>query len=161
MFPFSVPITISNLLNFVLANLDGDTHVEALTNICQMGTGEAPDKCIARTRRLCLDIIEQLLQDYRKLRRHLSFLNKKIARNKRKIILFKLEHIKDIHFILSSTIDLSKDRKKAQLIKRKFFKYYNIIRSLEIDEKLDKRSSESQNAVHASTTKRERIRSEL
>ncbi|XP_011704422.1 PREDICTED: thioredoxin domain-containing protein 11 isoform X2 [Wasmannia auropunctata] len=168
-FPFSVPITIPNLLNFVLANLDGDSHVEALTNICQMGTGEVPDKCIARTRRLCLDIIEQLLQDYRKLRRHLSFLDKKIARNKRKIILLKLEHIKDIHFILGSTVDLSKDRKKAQLIKRKFFKYYNTIRSLETDEKIEKRSYESQGAVHVptvkptikSTVKRERIRSEL
>ncbi|XP_071574071.1 thioredoxin domain-containing protein 11 isoform X2 [Temnothorax nylanderi] len=160
-FPFSVPITIPNLLNFVLANLNGDSHVEALTNICQMGTGEAPDKCIARTRRLCLDIIEQLLQDYRKLRRHLSFLNKKIARNKRKIILLKLEHIRDMNFILGSTVDLSKDRKKAQLIKRKFFKYYNVIRSLETNEKIEKQSYEFQGVVHAATIKRERIRSEL
>ncbi|KYN11957.1 PREDICTED: thioredoxin domain-containing protein 11 isoform X1 [Trachymyrmex cornetzi] len=160
-FPFSVPITIPNLLNFVLANLDGDSHVEALTNICQMGTGEAPNKCIARTRRLCLDIIEQLLQNYRKLRRHLSFLDKKIARNKRKIILLKLEHIKDIHLILGSTVDLSKDRKKAQLIKRKFFKYYSTIRSLKIDEKIEKQNYKSQDVVHAPTVKRERIRSEL
>jgi len=126
-----------------------------------MGTGEAPNKCIARTRRLCLDIIEQLLQNYRKLRRHLSFLDKKIARNKCKIILFKLEHIKDIHLILGSTVDLSKDQKKAQLIKRKFFKYYNTIRSLKIDEKIEKQSYKSQNVVHAPTLKRERIRSEL
>ncbi|XP_024891528.1 thioredoxin domain-containing protein 11 isoform X1 [Temnothorax curvispinosus] len=160
-FPFSVPITIPNLLNFVLANLNGDSHVEALTNICQVGTGEAPDKCIARTRRLCLDIIEQLLQDYRKLRRHLNFLNKKIARNKRKIILLKLEHIRDMNFILGSTVDLSKDRKKAQLIKRKFFKYYNVIRSLETNEKIEKQSYEFQGVVHAATIKRERIRSEL
>ncbi|KAL0119644.1 hypothetical protein PUN28_007820 [Cardiocondyla obscurior] len=160
-YPFSVPITIPNLLNFVLANLDGDSHVEALTNICQVGTGEAPDKCIARTRRLCLDIIEELLQDYRKLRRHLSFLNKKIVRNKRKIILLKLEHIKDIHLILGSTVDLSKDPKKTRLIKRKFFKYYNVIKSLETDEKIKKQSSESQSAVHATPTKRDNLRSEL
>jgi len=124
-----------------------------------MRTSEAPNKCIARTRRLCLDIIEQLLQDYRKLRRHLSFLDKKVARNKRKIILFKLEHIKDIHFILGSTIDLNKDRKKAQLIKKKFFKYYNTIRLLETDEKIEKRNYKSQSA--ASFVKRKRIRSEL
>lgn len=145
----------------MLANLDGDSHVEALINICQVGTGKAPEKCIARTRRLCLDIIEQLLQDYRKLRRHLSFLNKKIARNKRKIILLRLEHIKDIHFILGSTVNLSKDRKKAQLIKRKFFKHYNIIKSLEIDEKIEKQSYKSQDVVHALIAKQERIRSEL
>ncbi|XP_020280773.1 thioredoxin domain-containing protein 11 isoform X2 [Pseudomyrmex gracilis] len=130
-FPFSVPITIPNLLNFVLANLDGDSHVEALTNVCQSGTGEAPDKCIARIRWLCLDIIEQLLRDYRKLRRHLNHLDKDIARNRRKIIFFKLEHIRDIHFILSSTVDLGKDRKKAQLIRKKFRNYYEVLRLLE------------------------------
>ncbi|XP_050461640.1 thioredoxin domain-containing protein 11 isoform X2 [Cataglyphis hispanica] len=157
-FPFSVPITIPNLLNFVLANLNGDSHIEALINVCQAGTGEAPDKCITRIRWLCLDIIEQLLRDYRKLRRHLNFLDKKIARNKRKIILFKLEHIKDIHLILGSTIDF--DRKKAQLIKRKFHKYYKVIRLLETDNKVERRHlNKSKNAV--STAKRELIRSEL
>ncbi|KAL6259352.1 hypothetical protein P5V15_009267 [Pogonomyrmex californicus] len=160
-FPFSVSITIPNLLNFVLANLNDDSHIEALINICQMGTGEAPDKCIARTRRLCLDIIEQLLQDYRKLRRHLSFLDKKITRNKRKIILLKLEHIKDIHFILGSIVNLNKDRKKVQLIKRKFSKYYNMIRLLELSEKMEKQNYEFQGATHTSTINRERIRSEL
>lgn len=142
----------------MLANLNGDSHIEALINVCQAGTGEAPDKCITRIRWLCLDIIEQLLRDYRKLRRHLNFLDKKVARNKHKIILFKLEHIKDIHLILGSTIDL--DRKKAQLIKRKFHKYYKVIRLLETDNKIERRHlNKSKNAV--STAKRELIRSEL
>jgi len=144
-FPFSVPITIPNLLNFVLANLDGDSHIEALINVCQAGTGESPDKCIARTRWLCLDIIEQLLRDYRKLRRHINFLNKKVTRNKRKIILLKLEHIKDIHFILGSTIDLGKDQRKVQLIRKKFHKYYNVIRLLETSDMI--RHQESRNAM--------------
>lgn len=143
----------------MLANLDGDSHIEALTNVCQTGTGEAPDKCIARTRWLCLDIIEELLRDYRKLRRHLSFLDKKIARNKRKIILLKLEHIKDIHFILASTDDLSRDRKKAQLIRRKFHKYYEAIRLLE--NQVEGRHYDSKSAVHAPTVERETKRSEL
>lgn len=145
----------------MLANLNGDSHIEALINICQAGTGEAPDKCITRIRWLCLDIIEQLLLDYRKLRRHLNFLDKKVARNKRKIILFKLEHIKDIHLILGSTIDLDrkKDRKKAQLIKRKFHKYYKVIRLLEIDNKIERRHFKSKDAIP--TAKRELLRSEL
>ncbi|EZA61446.1 hypothetical protein DMN91_003951 [Ooceraea biroi] len=159
-FPFSVPITIPNLLNFVLANLDGDSHVEALINVCQAGTGESPDKCIARTRWLCLDIIEQLLRDYRKLRRHSSFLNKKITRNKRKIILLKLEHIKDIHFILGSTVDLGKDRRKVQLIRRKFRKYYSVTRSLDTGDKIWRQ--ESQNTTRMPTDiKQKPIRSEL
>ncbi|CAL1678301.1 unnamed protein product [Lasius platythorax] len=132
-FPFSIPITIPNLLNFVLANLNGDSHVEALINICQAGTGEAPDKY------------------------------KKVARNKRKIILLKLEHIKDIHLILGSTIDLDrkKDRKKAQLIKRKFQKYYSVIRLLETDNKIERRHFTFKDAVHTPTAKRELMRSEL
>lgn len=142
-FPFSVPITIPNLLNFVLANLDGDSHVEALTNVCQSGTGEAPDKCIARIRWLCLDIIEQLLRDYRKLRRHLNHLDKDIARNRRKIIFFKLEHIRDIHFILSSTVDLGKEHKKAQLIRKKFRNYYEVLRLLETGNRTKERRYES------------------
>lgn len=145
MFPFSVPITIPNLLNFVLANLDGDSHVEALINVCQAGTGELPDKCIARTRWLCLDIIEQLLRDYRKLRRHLGCLNKTVTRNKRKLILLKLGHIKDVHFILGSTVDLGKDRRKVQLIGRKFRKYYNAVRLLETGSEVW-RPEESRNA---------------
>ncbi|XP_014489487.1 PREDICTED: thioredoxin domain-containing protein 11 [Dinoponera quadriceps] len=160
-FPFSVPITIPNLLNFVLANLDGDSHVEALTNICQAGSGEAPDKCIARTRWLCLDIIEQLLHDYRKLRRHLSFLDKKTARNKRKIILLKLEHIKDIHFILGSTVNLAEDRKKAQLIREKFCKYYKAVKMLETSDKVENKHYTSNSTGHSSSPEREMKRSKL
>jgi len=146
----------------VLANLDGDSHIEALLNICQAGTGEAPDKCITRTRWLCLDIIEQLLQDYRKLRRHLNFLDKKVALNKCKIILFKLEHIKNIHLILGSIVDLDRkeDRKKAQLIKKKFHKYYQVIRLLEANNKMESRHFKSTNVVP--TAEREKLmRSEL
>lgn len=161
MFPFSVPITIPNLLNFVLANLDGDSHVEALTNICQAGSGEAPDKCIARTRWLCLDIVEQLLHDYRKLRRHLSFLDKKTARNKRKIIFLKLEHIKDIHFILGSTVNLAEDRKKAQLIREKFCKYYKAVRMLETNNELEGRQYKSNSTEPALSPRRERKTSKL
>lgn len=145
----------------MLANLDGDSHVEALTNICQAGTGEAPDKCIARTRWLCLDIIEQLLRDYRKLRRHLNFLDKKTARNKCKIILLKLEHIKDIHFILGSTVNLAEDRKKAQLIREKFCKYYKVIRMLETSNKMEERQYKPNNTGHTSSPKREMKRSKL
>lgn len=135
MYPFSLPITIPNLVNFVLANLDGDSHVEALVNICKSGAGEVPDLCIARTRWLCLDIIQQLLRDYRKLRRHVSLLGRINAKNKRKIILLKLAHMKDIHLILGSTTDLREDRLKAKLIRKKYRKYYKSIRSLDLDSK--------------------------
>ncbi|KAF3422717.1 hypothetical protein E2986_01980 [Frieseomelitta varia] len=159
-YPFSLSITIPNLVNFILANLDEDSHVEALVNICQSGAGMIPDACIARTRWLCLDIIQQLLRDYRKLIRHIAILGRTSARNKRKVILLKLAHIKDIHLILSSTIDLREDQYKVKLIRKKYRKYYKNIRSLELDSKINSNQVEDlyqeQNVLE-----RKMIRSEL
>lgn len=130
-FPFSIPITIPNLLNFILANLDGDSHVEALVNICQLGF-ERPDKCIRRIRWFCLDIIEKLFRDYRKLRRHSTvLLDKKLIDRKQRIILLQLKHIRDIHLVLGSTNDLSKNQRKVQLIRQKFRKYYEVMMLLD------------------------------
>ncbi|XP_053997543.1 thioredoxin domain-containing protein 11 [Hylaeus anthracinus] len=159
-YPFPLPITIPNLINFVLANLDGDSHVEALINICQSEAGEQPDTCIVRTRWLCLDIIQQLLRDYRKLIRHTNMLGKQNARYKRNIILLKLAHIKDIHLILSSTTDLRKDKHKVKLIRKKYRKYYKSIRLIELDSKMN--STQPENAIQQNNAfERKSIKSEL
>ncbi|XP_076235229.1 thioredoxin domain-containing protein 11 [Calliopsis andreniformis] len=159
-YPFSLPITIPNLVNFVLANLDGDSHVEALVNICQSGTGELPDTCIARTRWLCLDIIQQLLRDYRRLMRHISLLGRKVARNKRKLILLKLAHIKDVHLILGTTTDLKEDQHKVKLIRQKYRKYYKNISLSQLDSKMN--STRTENTIlQQNVFKRETVKSEL
>lgn len=159
-YPFSLPITIPNLVNFVLANLDGDSHVEALVNICESGAGEQPDTCIARTRWLCLDIIQQLLRDYRKFIRHINLFERKSARNKRKLILLKLSHIKEIHLMLGSIIDLKKDQHKVELIRKKYRKYYRNIRLIELDSKMN--STRTEVAIPQQIVSgRERIKSEL
>ncbi|XP_043258314.1 thioredoxin domain-containing protein 11 isoform X1 [Colletes gigas] len=159
-YPFSLPITIPNFINFVLANLDGDSHVEALVNICQSGTGELSDTCIVRTRWLCLDIIQQLLRDYRKLIRHVNLLGKKNARNKRKIILLKLAHIKDIHLILGSTTDLREDQHKVKVIRKKYRKYYKSIRLIELDSKMNSHQLEEA-ILQKNVFERKTIKSEL
>ncbi|KOC69381.1 Thioredoxin domain-containing protein 11 [Habropoda laboriosa] len=159
-YPFFLPVTIPNLVNFILANLDGDSHVEALVNICQSGAGEDPDACIARTRWLCLDIIQQLLRDYRKILRHISRLGRISARNKRKIILLKLAHIKDIHLILGSTIDLREDQHKVKLIRKKYRKYYKSIRSLELGNKINS-TKMNDPLQEQNVTKKKMIKSEL
>ena len=159
-YPFSLPITISNLVNFVLANLDEDSHVEALVNICHSGAGEIPDVCIARTRWLCLDIVQQLLRDYRKLIRHSSLIGRRSAKNKRKVILLKLAHIKEIHLILGSTNDLKKDQHKVKLIRKKYKKYYKNIRSIEIDSKINIGES-TINPLQQNITEKKAIKSEL
>nr|XP_012152596.1 PREDICTED: thioredoxin domain-containing protein 11 isoform X3 [Megachile rotundata] len=159
-YPFSLPVTISNLVNFVLANLDGDSHVEALVNICQSGAGEIPNVCIARTRWLCLDIIQQLLRDYRKLIRHISLIRRN-TKNKKKIILLKLAHIKDIHLILGSTDDLRKDQHKVKFIREKYKKYYELIRSIEVDSKQSVTESTTNSLLRQNVIEKKTIKSEL
>lgn len=159
-YPFSLSVTIPNLVNFILANLDGDSHVEALVNICQSGAGIVPDACIARTRWLCLDIIQQLLRDYRKLIRHITLLGRLSAKNRRKVILLKLAHIKDIHLILGSTIDLREDQHKVKLIRQKYRRYYKSIRSLELDSKVNSTQMEELHQEQ-NVLERRMIKSEL
>ncbi|XP_076292907.1 thioredoxin domain-containing protein 11 isoform X2 [Lasioglossum baleicum] len=161
MYPFSLPITIPNLVNFVLANLDGDSHVEALVNICESGAGEQPDTCIARTRWLCLDIIERLLRDYRKFIRHINLLERKSAKNKRKIILSKLAHIKDIHLMLGSTNDLRNDQRKVKLIRKKYRKYYRNIRLQELDSQMTNSTRTEKAIPRRNISQRKTIKSEL
>ncbi|XP_051156693.1 thioredoxin domain-containing protein 11 [Leptopilina boulardi] len=130
-FPFTLPVTIANLLNFVLANLEGDSHVEALINICHIGAGESHKDCVIRIRWLCLDIIDDLLRQYRQLRRHdSSLLEKRIANKKWRLILLKLNHIKSVHLILESTDNLVKDIEKVKIIQNKFKHYYRILSQL-------------------------------
>ncbi|XP_015608172.1 thioredoxin domain-containing protein 11 isoform X2 [Cephus cinctus] len=147
-FPFSLPITIRNLLNFVLANLDGDSNVEALVNVCHIGAGEPSSDCVARIRWVCLDIIEELLREYRKLRRKLSLMNKRTACNKRRSILLKLQHIRDVHLILGSTNDLRKDVDKVRVIQEKYRTYYRDLMALDVYseaiEDVSKRTDEKQ-----------------
>ncbi|XP_063995594.1 thioredoxin domain-containing protein 11 [Diachasmimorpha longicaudata] len=122
-YPFSLPITIPNLLNFVLANLNDDSHIEALVNVCHTGAGEPPKDCVARIRRLCLDIIHNQLGIYRKLRRQSRYLPKMTLSDKRREILRRLKHIREIHLILSTVDDLETDEKFFTILK-KFRAYY-------------------------------------
>ncbi|XP_011310287.1 thioredoxin domain-containing protein 11 [Fopius arisanus] len=122
-YPFTLPITIPNLLNFVLANLNDDSHIEALVNVCHTGAGEPPKDCVARIRRLCLDIIHNQLAIYRKLRRQRQYLSKMTISNKRREISRRLELVREIHLILSSVDDLETDLEKFSKILQKFRAY--------------------------------------
>ena len=153
-------MTIPNLLNFIIANLEGDSHVEALVNVCHLGSGEPPKDCVARTRRICLDIIENLLHGYRKIRRDRDVVCKITASNKRRKILLKLEHIRDIHLILSSVDNLMTDHRAFQQISHKFKVYYKNLVAL------DKRNSKVRTVRKAERkekiiAKQDNIRDEL
>ncbi|XP_043282254.1 thioredoxin domain-containing protein 11 [Venturia canescens] len=129
-YPFALPITIRNLLNYVLANLEGDSHVEALVNICSYGSGEPPQDCVARTRRLCLEIIDKLLMNYRRSRRSRESLSKKRASHVRREILLKLEHMREVHLILGSVDNLRTEDGKLEQIRQKFKTYYKNLAAL-------------------------------
>lgn len=100
--------------------MDGDSHVEALVNICHIGSGESPKNCVARIRRVCLDTIENYLKYYRKFRRDKNNLTKQKITKQRRYILYKLEHIRDMHLILSTVEDLKINIDKYQLLNDKF-----------------------------------------
>ncbi|KAH0546366.1 thioredoxin domain-containing protein 11 [Cotesia glomerata] len=146
-FSSNLPITVPNLLSFVLANLERDTHIEALLNICHVGAGESPEKCVSRIRRYCLDTIQNYLHTYRILLRQYQsndnknnnsssssnqdILYKTEVGKKRREILFKLEHVRDVHLLLSSIQDLKNEEDKYKVLLKKFRTYRNDLLSME------------------------------
>lgn len=114
LYPWQLPVSVGNLLGFVLANLDQESHVEALINVCAAGAGGSPSACLARIRWLCLDILEDHLRDLRRLRRsRLSIVDRARARM---ILLLRLEHVRQVHLLLGSTGDLGKDTAKVKIL---------------------------------------------
>ncbi|XP_057319444.1 thioredoxin domain-containing protein 11 [Microplitis mediator] len=151
-FPSNLPITIPNLLSFVLSNLEQDTHIEALLNVCHIGAGESPEKCVSRIRRYCLDTIQNYLHAYRKLLRQQQgndnnkninddnddddddgnsdvLFKRQIAKKKREILL-KLEHVRDVHLLLSTIEDLQNEGDKYKELVKKFRTYRSNLSSM-------------------------------
>ncbi|XP_034935318.1 thioredoxin domain-containing protein 11 [Chelonus insularis] len=130
-YPSMLPITIPNLLNFVIANLEMDKQIEALINVCHIGAGEYPGTCISRVRALCLDTIQTYLKKYRRIMRQKNLLPKPDVKNKQREILLKLEHVWNIHLLLGSVEDLKNDKKYMTI----FDKYKNYYKNLKLIEK--------------------------
>lgn len=132
MFPFDLPISIPNLVSFVLANLEGDTYVEALINICHVGAGESPRDCVRRIRLVCLDLTEEYLRAHRRLQRHLSLSsNRQSVSRRKRHLLVQLEHIRVVHLLLGSLENLQKNARQVALLRQKFRNYYATLRSIE------------------------------
>ncbi|XP_012271941.1 thioredoxin domain-containing protein 11 [Orussus abietinus] len=132
-FPHSSPVTVQNLFRFVLANLEGDSQVEALINVCHHGADQFPDDCIAHIRKVCLDAIGDLLRHHRKLMR--VTIRTSDAASRRRIVLRQLEHVREVHLILGSVKDLRKEEKIVQSLRRKYSRYYKSLASLEANGK--------------------------
>lgn len=121
---------MGNLLNFVLANLDPESHIEALINVCASGSGGSLSDCKQRVRWLCLDVIQEHLKDFRKLRRTALLLNNNKVTKYKRMLLLKLEHVRNLHLELSSTDNLFNDRSKVKLLRNKFQRFYRLLENI-------------------------------
>lgn len=109
-------------------------------NICHLGIGESPADCVSRIRLLSLEIIEDLLRSFRRLRRSLVSVNKKSTVNKKlKVLLLRLQHIRDIHLTLGSISDLQSEVDKVELIRDKFKSYHQELSALDVDNGVDRK----------------------
>lgn len=115
LFPSNLQITVGNLLSFVLANLDEESHMEALINICAVGADGSAESCLARARWLCLDILEDHLRDFRRLRRFRTdeANTKRLLDTRRRVLLLRLELVREVHLLLGTSSDLVKEKVKV------------------------------------------------
>ncbi|XP_014215524.1 thioredoxin domain-containing protein 11 [Copidosoma floridanum] len=132
LFPWTLPVSVGNLLSFVLANLDEESHVEALVNLCAISAGGSPVDCLDRARWLCLDVLEEYLKKLRRLRRFhwLSKPEKRFLNRHRRELMLKLQLIKEVHILLGSSNNLAKDKTKVQMLRNVFKKFYKTLATL-------------------------------
>ncbi|XP_021942555.1 thioredoxin domain-containing protein 11 isoform X2 [Zootermopsis nevadensis] len=148
-FPRHYPLTVSNLVKFVLANLDPEERCFwGMVGLCagwgkQQNVDAARD-CIARVRRECLTAIASTLKQYRstKMRWHVlkvsSSLNSsqlhfyRTATHKQlKCIVCRLQHLKEVHLILGSIDRLQEDSIEYIAIQEIYKKYQNSVKKLD------------------------------
>ena len=96
------------MLSFVLANLDGEEHIEALINVCALGA--AGPECRRRARWLCLDVLRERLRELRRLRRVPE--ERSLEQYRRRLIL-KLRHVREVHLLIGTGEDIVTDKAKV------------------------------------------------
>ncbi|XP_014234025.1 thioredoxin domain-containing protein 11 [Trichogramma pretiosum] len=146
LFPWKLPISVGNLLNFVLANLDAESHVEALINVCA-ATGGSSD-CVERVRWLCLDVIEEHLREFRQLRRLDQYRRGVVSgepnNSRKKILLLKLALIREVHLELQTCKKLDKDTHMVGVLRSKFRTFYRKIEKLRQNRKTTNSTSSNE-----------------
>ncbi|KAJ8665286.1 hypothetical protein QAD02_006948 [Eretmocerus hayati] len=132
LYPWTLPVSVGNLLSFVLANLDEESHLEALVELCALGVEPSSRDCLARTRKLCLDVTaEHLRNSARLLRLDPSEIHR--ARRLRRILLLKLELVRKLHLILGATDDLVTDKRVVKALRRAFKGFYTKLSKIRRD----------------------------
>ncbi|KAJ9585352.1 hypothetical protein L9F63_002849 [Diploptera punctata] len=106
-FPRHHPITIPNLVNFVLANLDpGEGSLRGMIGLCAGWERQHDDTmardCIVRLRRDCLTAINATLKQYRVMNTRWHVYHKQLKHS-----LLRLQYLKEIHLMLGAVNRLS------------------------------------------------------
>nr|CAD7570329.1 unnamed protein product [Timema californicum] len=140
-FPRHLPVTVPNLVNFVLANLGpSESKLQGLIGLCAAWERGHDDKsardCLTRVRQECLTIIANSLAVCRttRLRRQFyldsSSVRDSVSRHyqqllykKMKLLFLKLQHIKEIHLLLGSLDRLREDSREFRIIQSIFQVY--------------------------------------
>jgi hypothetical protein len=151
-FPRHHPITVPNLVNFVLANLDPEERrLWGMIGLCagwgsQQDADSATD-CIARVRRECLTAIDSTLKQYRsvKMRWHIFKLSSSLDTSQQphfhaavhkqlKRSMCRLQHLREVHLILGSVDRLQEDSIEYITIQEIYKRYQNSLKKLHFHE---------------------------
>ncbi|RZF46737.1 hypothetical protein LSTR_LSTR002600 [Laodelphax striatellus] len=115
-FPQKSPVTVDNLSHFVLANLNVETRLQGMIEMCSRWGSKhyvkKQEDCLLGIRRTCLGLISKTLSAYRSVFR--SSLSRKYKQKTCKWLLKRLRFLKDIHLYLGT----SKIAKATNLIKQ-------------------------------------------
>nr|CAD7448565.1 unnamed protein product [Timema bartmani] len=140
-FPRHLPVTVPNLVNFVLANLGpSESKLQGLIGLCAAWERGHDDKsardCLTRVRQECLTIIANTLAvcrttrlrrrfylDSSSVRDSVSRHHQQLLYKKMKLLFLKLQHIKEIHLLLGSLDRLREDSRVFRIIQSIFQVY--------------------------------------
>lgn len=154
-FPRHHPITVTNLVNFVLANLDlEERSLWGMIGLCA-GWGRQQDAdsardCIARVRRESLTAIANSLKQYKsiKMRWHVFKLSSSLDPSQLRLYrtsthrqlkhnVYRLQHLKEVNLILGSVDRLQEDTIEYVAIQEIYERYRNSLRKLYFYESSD------------------------
>ncbi|GLH10697.1 Protein disulfide-isomerase [Gryllus bimaculatus] len=136
-YPSNLPLTVSNLINFVLANLRGLSHMEGILALCS-GWDEGVDNvsakdCVDQVRGETVELIADTLSRYRKsvfrqsmqsVAINASSEYQRLLRRQTKDLLFQLHTLREINLLLGSVSRLQETSSEYLSIQKSLEMYY-------------------------------------
>lgn len=172
-FPRHHPITVPNLVNFVLANLDPEERsLWGMIGLCA-GWGNQQDAdsardCIAHVRCESLTAIASTLKQYKSvmMRWHVIKLSSSLDPSQLRLYhteihkqlkhsVYRLQHLKEVHLILGSVDRLVEDSSEYIAIQDIYERYQNTLRNLNLYEPSEETVHHVRNSVSDAVSARD------